>query len=58
MGTTPETTWGFDDAVYAVKVMNQVGINTVGAYDCDETGTFEQLEAAADIAVHSLEELL
>ena len=58
MGSTPETTWGFDDAVYAVKVMNQVGINTVGAYDCDETGTFEQLEAAADIAVHSLEELL
>jgi HAD superfamily hydrolase (TIGR01509 family) len=58
MGSTPETTWGFDDSVYAVKVMNEVGINTVGAYDCDETGTFEDLAAVADIAVHSLEELL
>ena len=58
MGSTPETTWGFDDSVYAVKVMNRVGIHTVGAYDCDETGTFEQLDAVADIAVHSLEELL
>lgn len=58
MGSTPQTTWGFDDAVYAVKVMNEAGINTVGAYDCDETGTYEQLAAVADIAVHSLEELL
>ncbi|MDO4532689.1 MAG: HAD family phosphatase [Coriobacteriia bacterium] len=58
MGSTPETTWGFDDAVYAVKVMNEAGINTVGAYDCDETGTYEDLAAAADIAVRSLEELL
>jgi len=58
MGSTPETTWGFDDSVYAVKVMNEVGINTVGAYDCDETGTYEQLAEVSDIAVRSLEELL
>ena len=58
MGSTPQTTWGFDDAVYAVKVMNEAGINTVGAYDCDETGTYEDLAAVADIAVHSIEELL
>jgi HAD superfamily hydrolase (TIGR01509 family) len=58
MGSTAETTWGFDDSVYAVKVMNEVGINTVGAYDCDETGTYEELAEVADIAVRSLEELL
>lgn len=58
MGSTPETTWGFDDSVYAVKVMNEVGINTVGAYDCDETGTYEQLAEVSDITVRSLEELL
>lgn len=58
MGATAETAWGLDDSLYAVKVMNQVGINTVGAYDCDETGTFEQLAAEADVAVRSLEELL
>ncbi|MBE6471161.1 MAG: HAD family phosphatase [Coriobacteriaceae bacterium] len=58
MGSTPETTWGFEDSVYAVKVMARVGIRTVGAWDCDETGTYEQLAEAADIAVRSLEELL
>lgn len=58
LGSTPETTWGFEDSVYAVKVMRKVGIRTVGAWDCDETGTYEQLAAAADIAVRSLEELL
>ena len=58
MGSTPQTTWGFDDSAYAVKVMNEVGINTIGAYDCDETGTYEDLAAVSDIAVHSLEELL
>ena len=58
MDSTPETTWGFEDSVYAVKVMAQVGIRTVGAWDCDETGTYEQLAEAADIAVRSLEELL
>ena len=58
LGSTPETTWGFEDSVYAVNVMSSVGIRTVGAWDCDETGTYEQLEAAADIAVRSLEELL
>lgn len=58
MGSTPDTTWGFDDSVYAIKVMNEVGINTIGAYDCDETGTFDELAAVADRAVHSLEELL
>lgn len=58
MNAQPETSWGFDDSLYALKVMNQVGINTVGAYDCDETGSFDQLAAEADIAVHSLEELL
>lgn len=58
LGSTPQTTWGFEDSVYAVNVMSSVGIRTVGAWDCDETGTYEQLEAAADIAVRSLEELL
>ncbi len=58
MGSTPDTTWGFDDAVYAVQAMRAVGIHAVGAYDCDETGSYEQLAEAAELAVRSLEELL
>ena len=58
IGAQRETSWGIDDALYAVKAMRDFGLRTIGAYECDETGTFEQLEEAADIAVHSLEELL
>jgi HAD superfamily hydrolase (TIGR01509 family) len=58
MGSTPDTTWGFDDAAYAVRAMRHAGIHAVGAYDCDETGTYEQLAEAGEFAVHSLEELL
>ena len=58
MGAARETAWGIDDALYAVKVMSSYGLRTIGAYECDETGTFEQLREAADIAVRSLEELL
>ena len=53
-----ETSWGVDDALYAVRTMNACGLRTVGTYECDETATFEQLEAEATIAVRSLEELL
>lgn len=58
MHSTPETTWGFDDATYAVGTMMRTGIRTVGAYDCNETGSFEELQGVATIAVRSLEELL
>ena len=59
MGSTPETTWGFDDAVYAVNTMTRAGIRTVGAFDPNNTShPFEDLQAAATVAVHSLEELL
>ena len=58
LGAQASTAWGIDDSLYAVKVMNEAGLNTVGTYACDECGTFDQLAEEADIAVHSLEELL
>ncbi|MDD6729563.1 MAG: HAD family phosphatase [Eggerthellaceae bacterium] len=59
MGSRLETTWGVDDALYAVKVMRDTGLRTVGAYDCDETaGSVEELAAATDICVLTLEDLL
>lgn len=54
----PEDAWGFDDSVYALRVMGQMGIPTVGTYDADDAGTIEQLSATATLAVTSLEELL
>ena len=58
MGSKVESTWAFDDALYALEVMRGVGLRTCGCYDHDETGTFEQLKGAADIAIRSFEELL
>lgn len=58
MGAKKETAWGIDDALYAVRAMNDFGLRTVGAYECEETASFDKLEAEATIAVRSLEELL
>ncbi len=49
--------WGVDDAVYALGSMAGVGCRTIGIYDDDIAGTFAQLQAAADVAVHELDEL-
>ena len=58
IGAQVETAWGIDDALYAVQAMNAFGLRTIGAYECEETATFDQLQAEATIAVRSLEELL
>ena len=58
MGSDPHTTWGFDDALYAINAMRSAGLKTCGCYDHDETGTYEQLAEAADIAIRSFNELL
>lgn len=57
MGTPLETTWGFEDAVYALRTLAQAGFGTVGVYDHDIAGTWEQLTAEADFAIRSFEEL-
>ena len=58
MGSDLATTWGADDAIYAVRVMKGMGMRAIGVYDGDGTGTFGQLEQTADIAIRSFFELL
>lgn len=58
MGARAESAWGFDDSLYAIRVMNAVGMRTVGTYDADDAGTFEGLAAEADLVIRSFEELL
>lgn len=57
MGTRLEATWGFEDAVYAVRTLARAGYGTVGVYDHDISGTWEQLSAEADLAIRSFEDL-
>lgn len=57
MGTDAAMTWGFEDAVYAIGTLKRAGLHTLAVYDCDESGTFEELSAAADRTVRSFLEL-
>ena len=57
MGATTETAWGFEDSLYAVHTLRRGGYRSVGVFDTDDAGTYEQLEATADFAIRSFEEL-
>lgn len=57
MGTPLATTWGVEDAVYAVRTLKGAGYRTLGIYDCDISGTFEELSAEADKVIRSFAEL-
>lgn len=57
MGTRIEDTWGFEDSLYALKTLKKAGYKTVGIYDNDYAGAFEDLASVADVAVRSFEEL-
>ncbi len=58
IGAKAQTAWGADDSLYAIRVMNACGLSTVGTYDGDDSGSFEDLNALATIAVHSFNELI
>lgn len=57
MGTSTSLTWGFEDAIYAVRTLARAGYGTVGVYDHDLSGTWDQLSAEADLAIRSFEDL-
>lgn len=57
MGTSTSLTWGFEDAIYAVRTLARAGYGTVGVYDHDLSGTWGQLSAEADLAIRSFKDL-
>lgn len=57
MGTQLAFTWGFEDATYALRTLRAAGYRTVGIYDCDLSGTYDELAAVADVAVRGFGEL-
>lgn len=52
MGTEKQSTWVFEDSLYALRTLVEAGYHTVGVYDNDIAGTFEEL-AIADIRMRS-----
>lgn len=55
LGTRAATTWGFDDAVYAIETLGRAGFPTVGIYGGEDGASREEMACAATLAVGSLE---
>lgn len=56
IGTNKETTWVFEDALYAAKTAKANGYNVVGIYDKSEPKQ-EELKSLVDIYIHNYAEL-
>lgn len=55
MGTATAETWGVEDAIYAVRTLVRAGYRTVGIYDSDPSGTWDELQAEATMAIRTWE---
>lgn len=56
IGTDKETTWIFEDALYAARTAKANGYNVVGIYDESEEKT-DELEQLVDVYIHNYAEL-
>ena len=56
LGTDKETTWIFEDALYAAKTAKKAGYNVVGIYDKSELEQ-EELKSLVDIYIENYSEL-
>lgn len=57
MGTPLCSTWGFEDSAYAARTLRAAGYRTMGVYDSDLAGTYEDLAALCDHVVRGFGEL-
>ena len=56
LGTDKETTWIFEDALYALKTAKENGYNVVGIYDKSEPNA-EEFRNTVDIYIHNYSEI-
>lgn len=56
IGTEKETTWVFEDALYAAKTAKSNGYNVVGIFDKSEPNQ-DELRELVDIYIHNYKEL-
>ena len=57
MGTSKQLTWGVEDSAYAIGTLAGAGYRTLGIYDSDDAGAWDALQASAEHAVRSFEDL-
>ena len=49
--------WGVEDSAYAIDTLRNAGYRTLGVYDSDDAGTWEAMQAGAEHAVKTFEDL-
>lgn len=57
MATPKGSTWGFDDSLYALRVLRDAGYPTVGIYDPSEGRSFDEWGDFATIAARGFDDL-
>ncbi len=57
LGTDPENTWVFEDAIHAVTNAKMAGLKVLAVYDDSAKTCVEEIRALADVYVSSLEEV-
>jgi len=55
MGTLPEDTWVFEDALYAIRTAKKAGFRTVGVYDASSMEDMEEIKSICDIYLDKLD---
>ena len=57
MGTSKQLTWGVEDSSYAIGTLGGAGYRTLAIYDSDDAGAWDALQASAEHAIRSFEDL-
>lgn len=57
LGTERAATWGVEDALYAIRTLNEAGYRTLAVFDSMTAGTPSDLAAEADVFCMSLEDV-
>jgi len=55
MGTLPEETWVFEDALYAIQTAKNAGFRTAGVYDSCSARDWEEIKRVSDIYMEKMD---
>lgn len=57
MGTFPEDTWVFEDALHAIQTAKDAGFRTVGVFDASNLGDIDEIKKTSDIYLEKLDDI-
>lgn len=57
MGTLPQDTWVFEDALYAIQTAKSAGFRTVGVYDAANRDDLDEIKRVSDFYLEKLDNI-